>query len=139
MEGLETSQMIDGIVAYLGKKQANGESESIQEFTSEFSIGTRTWLENLFLTKGSSGKEIIQKFKQKPSSTPRQTALKSFFEMELEDNTDAALFIKEIFEQLLSKEKLEKGSTVKQTIIKGYNNILFDNSNNNNVNQTNNK
>lgn len=123
MEPLTTSAMIGGIVAYLGGKLSK--DKSISTFISEFSDATINWIKPLFLKDDGSEKEAIQKLKEKPESEARQNAVKSLFEMELEDNPENAEgFIKEMFAQITKKDKeiLKKINKIK---VKGNDNITI--------------
>jgi len=101
MEPLTTT-MIGSIVTYIGTKLSN--DKSINNFFSEFTEATANWIRPLFLKDDGTEKEAIQKLKEKPKSEARKNAVKSIFEIELEDNPNAKEFIKNMFDQIPKME-----------------------------------
>lgn len=111
MEISTTTEMIGGIVSYLGKYFSK--DRSINNFISDFSEATINWIKPLFLKEDESEKDIIKKLKEKPESKARQKAVESVIEIELEDNPKAEEYIKEIFEKVSKAEK--EATTIKNS------------------------
>ena len=121
MEPVSTTIMASAVVGYLAKMFSD--SKSFKDFTNEFSSAVVSWLKPLFLKEDEkTPKEVIEKLQKTPDSKPKQSAVISHIESDLEDNPDNISFIKEMYSVLKDKEK--KGEAI--TIINSRNIALGD-------------
>jgi len=116
MEPLTTSAMIGGIVAFLGGKLSK--DKSINGFLSDFSEATVNWIKPIFLKEDGSEKEVIRSLKEKPESAARKKAVESAIEIELENNPNGELIIKEMFNKI---SNTEEGGKIVNTILNSIN------------------
>ena len=112
MEPISTTIMASAVVAYLAKTFSD--SKSFKDFTNEFSSAVVNWIKPLFLKEDrETPKEVLEKLQKNPDSKPKQNAVISHIESDLEDNPDNISLVREMYSVLKDKEK--KGEAIRIT------------------------
>lgn len=106
MEPITTTTMIGALVGYLATTFKD--NKPIKGFFADFTDATLSWIRPLFIMDDGKPKEILQQLQENPESKARQNAVKSILEISIEDNPNAAVFLKEIY----AKIEKEKGSNL---------------------------
>ncbi|MFK7948386.1 MAG: hypothetical protein AB8G11_12420 [Saprospiraceae bacterium] len=120
MPVITTAAMIGGIVTYVGTQLAK--NESLSGFFNDFTSETVNWIKPLFLKEDGTLQKEVQKLKENPATKKQRVEL--MLQDEVEDNPNAAEYIKEIFEKI---SKMEEGEKIVNTITNSKN--VVNNSN----------
>jgi hypothetical protein len=108
------------VVGYLAKKLKD--HKSVQDFFSDFTEGTVSWIKPLFIKEDGTEEKIIQKLKENTESIPKQDAVKAAIASEIEDNPDFAKQLEAMAAQIQKKTSgvSNEGNTL---TVSGNNNI----------------
>jgi hypothetical protein len=110
MPVITSAAMIGGIVTYVGTQLAK--NESLRDFFNGLTTETVNWIKPLFLKEDGTLQKEVQKLKDNPTDTKKQR-VELLLQDELEDNSKAEKYIKEIFEKM---SKTEDGGKIVTTI-----------------------